>query len=300
MTPFFRDWSIAFAVLLGLAATSLNASADVIKTLHIGMPDAGLQVNDMHVSFFGEVLTVGGTQANRTGSPSDMFDGVRGVGSNTLNFDAVSRRLSIDNFNVKIKGDPAGSAIASNIVTKVEFTKDGDVIENQTLENGADNTSPELAKTKRFKQRVTGFTNDEAFDFSDLTQSYLRLFNTDPSLNLRYLLSDFKLYKNLSLVDFTLEDFMLDPSEANLLLAIPEFAIEPGETIDFLLGAVDTGTYALATIGTLIVEDVSDGTRFVYSTPQGYAQTVDVDVPEPATLMLVLTGLAVVGLRRRM
>ncbi|MBA6233112.1 MULTISPECIES: PEP-CTERM sorting domain-containing protein [unclassified Colwellia] len=295
--PLFSNWFISLTFLLGLAVTSFNVSASLIKTMHIQMPSSSFGVNDMHVSFFDKVTDVGGASDTRTNNPSDRFDGVSGVDSNTLNFAAPANTRSIDNFNVKIQGNPVGLPLASNIVTKVEFTKDGKVIESETLELGTDNSAKERAKTKKFKKRVTGFTNDEAFDFSDLTQSHLRLFNTDASLNLRYLMTDFKIYTDLSLANFTLEDFMYDLPVDNLFLEISELVIEPGETSDFLLGSMNLGTYALATIGTLIVEDLSDGSRFEYLVPQGYAQTV---VPEPLTLVIFLFGLAGVAFRRRM
>lgn len=86
--------------------------------------------NDMHVTFFGAVEQAPkGTQPGRTDDPSDIFDGVSGIGTNTANF--ASGNLtpgSTDNFNIGIDGNPAGDPFAFNIVTQVVFTKDGQPI----------------------------------------------------------------------------------------------------------------------------------------------------------------------------
>jgi hypothetical protein len=64
------------------------------------------------------------------------------------------------------------------------------------------------------------------------------------------------------------------------------------------LGPVDIGTYALATVGTITVTDLSSGVTFAYDVPQGFG--VDV-VPEPGALLpvsVMLLGFGCYGFYR--
>ena len=282
------------ALMVGFLFSSA-ALGDTIKTLHIQLPNGG-PATDMHVTFFGKVNKAPhGTPPNnlhpndRTGDPSDRFDGVSGVGTATLNFAGIPPSVSslspgqTDNFNVGIMGDPVGGPTAANIVTKVEFTKDDVVF--RTLMPGNEQ------QTKEFKKYVTGFTNDEFFDFSNTSDAQLFLLNIDASLNLRYILSDFKVYKDLPLSNFTVNDFQ-NTVLGTLVFSTNELIIGPGSSTDIHLGSVMSSTYALATIGTIIVEDLTDGSSQSYGVPQGYGQTVSV-IPEPSTFLLLLWSICI-------
>jgi hypothetical protein len=122
------------------------------------------------------------------------------------------------------------------------------------------------------------------------------LFNRDPSLDLRYRLADFKLYKDLPLSNFTTSDFR-DTGPGTLVFSMAELIIDPGATAIIPLGGVAYSTYDLATVGSITIEDLSDGTSQVYPVPQGHGQ--DVPVPEPTTLLLWGTILAGAGLSAR-
>src|SRR5689334_14952972 len=81
--------TLAIALVCGCGLSQV-VFADTLKTVHIKLPPnpgTGPAADDMHVTFFGPVTSgPKGTQPGRGGAPSDSFDGVSGVGTNTLNF----------------------------------------------------------------------------------------------------------------------------------------------------------------------------------------------------------------------
>lgn len=275
---------LAGAVLL----VGTEALADIYKTMHITNP-SNQAAKDMHVTFKRNLKgdrPTRGVKDGRKSYASDAFDScnpqqaVANFGDGTLAAGAT------DNFQVNLRGNT--SSKNKQIVEKVEFT-DGQGEVFYTMEPAGSKE-----KRKEFAKNVTGFTNAEYFDFSDIENASLHLFNPDAELNLRYTITDFAVYKDLPLSSFNLDDFE-DITGGTLVFTSDAVVIRPGESFEVGLGAVDPTSYAMAMCSSIEVEDLDTGETLTYGVPQHYAS----DVPSPPGSVLLLAGALGIGLPRR-
>ena len=290
--------------------------AEIQKVFHIHNPwtdTPNQEINDMHVTFKNTVYngTLGvlpnphGLGARRE-YPSNRFDGSTGQGTKKIKFSAGSMQFcETDTFFIRLRGK-SKDPVAKKLITKVEFSHDGTVITAKTLKQTTQ------ADRRRFNQNVTGFTNDEEFDFEDISDAYLRIRNTEASLNLRYTFTNSQVTKDIPCSEFESEDWAT-PSGGTVVYGPTYVTIEPGETFELPLGAVDPSTYALATVDDVTVTDLDTMEEMSYPVPQGFGESVT--DPGPCVLveewptvsewglvmlgLLLVTGGTIVLIRRR-
>jgi len=172
------------------------------------------------------------------------------------------------------------------LITKIEWTQAGVI--KDTLSKDTDE--------KRWKKYgVPGFTGEELFDFSNLNDVRFIMIG---QAELRYTLFDLAIYTGLPLSNFDVDNFK-NTSAGTLAFSSPQFVIEPGTVANISLGPMQAG-YALAGIGTLMIEDTANGDVLRFTVPQFYGESA---IPEPSTVTLLGTGglgLLLIGRRLKM
>lgn len=295
---------LAVLILLSVMSTANGTIISSKKTMHIKNPTS-TAATDMHVKHQAAVLAVIDPNSNSSSSVFSSSGGdnndatIRNFAGGTLGAGATVDYDVTINENVN----------ASNLddveffVSKVDFTRDNPTTGiNEvfhTLEypdGGLFQTCDDACKAKRkeFKMNVTGFTNQESFDLSNLASSTYNLFNGDPELNLQYSLFDFELWSDIPISHFAGDT--LNTSNGSLLFSTDELILTPGEAFNFDIGAMNLGTYAMASIGTLIVTDLDSGESNTFSTRQFHAVSV---VDEPTTWVTVIFGIVLIQMIRR-
>lgn len=275
---------VALLTALMLTAFSSSTWAVTFKTIHITNP-SDTAAHDMHVT---HTLSVSKVSAVLPGQPpkppSNTFEGATGTGTNTVSFAGGGplKKGETDHYNMESPDNlPAGEPpFAAKLITKVEFTNQNGEVFKTLRSDGSDD------EKKEFKTNVRGFTNEEFYDFSNLSSASLHLLNSDADLNIRYTLFDVEVFANLPLTNFNIDHFT-EGLSGNAVFATAQLVINPGDHLTIPLGSVSAGTYALASIGAITTEDLESGISLTTDIPQGYAQ----NVPEPSAHLLFGTGL---------
>jgi len=307
---FARRHSLEHSTVLALVFVTcvhlcpIPVFADTFKQLNICNPH-NAEAKGMRVTFTlkhkqgeGPTWTHSGTEPPQS-TPSEHFLGVTGTGSNTLTFGGGSLAAgSRDRFKAGFEKNLKDVPNAPNLVTKVELLdEDGAVI--YTLDQS------DADKKKEFRKNVTGFTNEELFDFTSIESGTLHLRNSDASLNLRYMVSNLEIYTNLPISNFTISA-VENSGPGTLAFFASQVQVNPGDDLVLTVGMVSPGTYVLASASGLEVEDLttSEITDFPFS--QYYAQSVVDPDSIPAVsewgmivimLLLLVAGTLILGTR---
>jgi hypothetical protein len=259
------------------------ASADTYKTIHIRNP-TGKTADDMDVTF--SIATdqdkPQSTNPARPTKPNDAFNAVSGTGTRTLSFtDGSVANNGTADFEVHLDGNLAKGAAA---VTGVTFS----------YPPVGGRPTPNIALTaNQMAVSVAGFTNSEYYDFSNRSNGVLHLLGSNPGI--QYDLMDLNVYTNLPLANFNFDHLRDDLGTP--VFSSADYRVSPGQDGAISLGTILPNTYTIATIGPLVLTDLSSGDVVTFSTPQDYAQNV---VPEPNSLVLAaLGGLGLLANRRR-
>ncbi len=275
------------AALLVTDQPQAKAANSIKKTIHIKNPTRDETFDDLHLTFYKTPLDTWGQ--TKVGQSSDRFEAsVILGGSKKIEYSQGTLPNGVtDHMGVKLAGSTKGPT-AAKLVKKVEFTKKGKV------EHVLDQSSRQ--NRKAFKKYVTGFTNEEYFDFSDLDSSWLHILNSEADLNIQYTLYDFKVYKNIPMSYFELDSIWdTTPPTGDLVYSQGVVVINPGTAESVFLEAVLDETYAFASITSLVVTDLDTDETILYDLGQVFAETV----PEPGTIALLALGSVALLHRRR-
>ena len=119
--------------------------------------------------------------------------------------------------------------------------------------------------TKVFKDNVAGFTLDEFYDLTNPAIGLLHIGNGSPGLDIEYTLTNLRVFTNLSLATFDIDNYTSPAATATPVIVRSSWTITPGgaNDLDLLLGPIIADRYELAAVDSLIVRDLETGATFV-------------------------------------